>query len=80
MTEKEDLCPSTDNGNHRYFIFKVVEVFEPYKFTPINVIVNDEEIDVWDHVENIPTIYEKVEYAISGCNCGSSIKQKVKQL
>jgi hypothetical protein len=64
MPQNNDLCPSTDNGNHRYFIFKVVEVFEPY-----NGI--DKPYDA--------QLYQKVEYAISGCNCGSSIKQVVKQ-
>lgn len=76
MTQKIDLCPSTDNGNHRYFIFKVVEVFELYT-------------GAYDGLPKDPTgenkgklgttLYEKIEYAISGCNCGSSIKQRVKQ-
>lgn len=64
MSDTQDLCPSTDNGNHRYFIFKVVEVFEPYTFK---------------NGDNNPNLYEKVEYALLGCNCSSVIKQKVKQ-
>lgn len=69
MTQKDDLCPINDTGNHRYFIFKVVEVFEPLSVS----LAADGPADL-KH-----TFYEKVEYAISGCNCGSSIKQKVKQ-
>jgi hypothetical protein len=69
MTQTQDLCPSTDNGNHRYFIFKVVEVFEPLDQTAFGMLVGK----IPEH------IYEKVEYAVSGCNCGSSIKTKVKQ-
>jgi hypothetical protein len=65
MTVEKDLCPSTDNGNHRYFIFKVVEVFEP--------------VDSAAVTHEYGQLYAKIEYAISGCNCGSSIKQKVKQ-
>lgn len=62
MTQEKDLCPSTDNGNHRYFIYKVVEVFEP-----VNLGTGHDNL------------YEKNEYALQGCNCGSSIKVKVKQ-
>lgn len=29
MTQNNDTCPTSDTGNHRYFIFKAVEVFEP---------------------------------------------------
>jgi hypothetical protein len=68
MTQNTDLCPISDTGNHRYFIFKVVEVFEPYTGTysvaPLGVQ---------------GPLYEKVEYAVSGCNCGSAVKQRVKQ-
>jgi hypothetical protein len=64
MTQTQDLCPINDSGNHRYFIFKVVEVFEP----STNHVNRDSAI-----------LYEKVEYAVSGCNCGSAIKQKVVQ-
>lgn len=76
MTQEKDLCPTTDNGNHRYFIFKVVEVFELYKGSydglPIDATgARDGKLGT--------TLYEKIEYAISGCNCGSSIKQRVKQ-
>lgn len=71
MSKNEDFCPVTDNGNHRYFIFKVVEVFEPVG--KIETAVNTS-----DH-RTAPQLYEKVEYAISGCNCGSAIRQRVKQ-
>lgn len=70
MTEKEDLCPISDTGNHRYFIFKVVEVFEPFKLPA--------DFAAWSK-DRFVQLYEKVEYAISGCNCGSAIRQKVKQ-
>lgn len=69
MTEKQDLCPINDSGNHRYFIFKVVEVFE---VAPTSDHSNES-------IAKGRLLYEKVEYAISGCNCGSSIKQRVKQ-
>lgn len=71
MTQNEDLCPISDTGNHRYFIFKVVEVFEPFKMP--------ENWAAWKK-DRIVQLYEKVEYAISGCNCGSAVKQRVKQL
>jgi hypothetical protein len=65
MTQSKDLCPLNMTGDHRYFIFKTVEVFEP--------IPKEEIAD--------PTpgrqLYEKIEYALLGCNCGSSIKTVV---
>jgi hypothetical protein len=76
MTQTQDLCPINDSGNHRYFIFRVVEVFELYKGSydglPIDATgARDGKLGT--------TLYEKVEYAISGCNCGSAMRQKVKQ-
>lgn len=65
MTQNNDLCPISDTGNHRYFIFKVVEVFEP--------------VDTAAITHEYGQLYAKVEYAISGCNCGSAIRQRVKQ-
>jgi hypothetical protein len=68
MTDSKNLCPISDTGNHRYFIFKAVEVFEPLQVS----LAADGPADL-KH-----TFYEKVEYALLGCNCGSVIKQKVK--
>lgn len=65
MTQTQDLCPINDSGNHRYFIFKVVEVFEP--------------IETGAVTHEYGQLYQKLEYAVSGCNCGSAIKQKVVQ-
>lgn len=71
MTETQDLCPISDTGNHRYFIFKVVEVFEPVKV----YVAEDDNPNMMSY----RNLYEKVEYAISGCNCGSAVRQRVKQ-
>lgn len=62
MTQ-QDPCPNSDTNVHRYFVFKVVDVFEPYQRTD----------------PAIPVLYEKVEYALLGCNCGSTLKQRVEQ-
>jgi hypothetical protein len=56
-------CPLND-GNHRYFLFKTYEVFEP--------VLNQGSLYGGEQ------IYEKVEYAILGCNCSSVVKTKVK--
>lgn len=71
MTQEKDLCPISDNGNHRYFIFKVVEVFEPFN-------AENKSTTTQLELRNM-NLFEKVEYAVSGCNCGSAIKQRVKQ-
>lgn len=63
---QEDNCP-IHGENHKYFIYKVVDYFEPvvvdsiYKLSPT------------------VTYYKKVEYAIMGCNCGSVVREKIKQ-
>lgn len=63
----DNLCANSDSGDHRYFVFKTFEVFEP---------VNSD--DVMEAKEQIPRqFYEKVEYAVLGCNCGSVIKKVV---
>lgn len=75
MNYQKDLCPNNENGIHRYFIFKVAEVFEPYQF---NVDMEADPLTIAT-LNALPYLYEKVEYAISGCNCGSSVKQRVIQ-
>lgn len=75
MIQEEDLCPINDNGNHRYFIFRVVEVFEPIGLDDLDIDMH--LVELFELYKG-STLYEKIEYAISGCNCGSSIKQKVK--
>lgn len=59
-----DICPISGD-QHRYFIFKVFEVYELYQGQ--GVLYGDMQL------------YRKVEYAVMGCNCGSAIKQRVKQ-
>lgn len=78
MTQTQDLCPISDTGNHRYFIFKVVEVFEPYKI-PEDYLIHDEVKEFVEQFNKTDTLYQKVEYAVSGCNCGSAVRQRVKQ-
>jgi len=58
-----DTCPNNEFG-HRYFIFKVVESFVPY-------VGIDKPYD--------EQVYVKKEHALLGCNCGSVIKNEVKQ-
>lgn len=73
MNQEKDLCPLTDSGYHRYFIFKVVEVFEPIK-------TDGKPAQLVEAIRHeYSQLYEKVEYALQGCNCGSSIKMRVKQ-
>lgn len=61
-----DICPISGD-QHRYFIFKVVEAFEPVEST------------IGRSEANGGTYYQKVEYALMGCNCGSAIKKRVEQ-
>lgn len=70
MTQDPTLCPSSDTGNHRYFIFKTFETYEPVLNTPI---INDNP--QWGR-----ELYEKKEYATLGCNCGSVVKQMIGRL
>lgn len=76
MTQTQDLCPLNTSGDHRYFIFKTVEVFELYKGSydglPIDATgQRDGKLGT--------NLYEKIEYGLLGCNCGSVIKSRVKQ-
>jgi hypothetical protein len=71
MTQEKDLCPLNTSGDHRYFIFKSIEVFVPFK-TPENWAA-------WD-TDKFVQLYQRIEYATMGCNCGSAIKTEVKQL
>ncbi len=60
-------CPNTPDGKHRYFIFKTFETHElidPAYYTVATIIT-------------IP-IYQKMEYALLGCNCGTVIKRVIK--
>lgn len=52
-----------NDHEHRYFIFKTFEAFEP-------TVVGQGGVQ----------LYEKTEYAVLGCNCGSVVKEEVKQL
>jgi hypothetical protein len=63
--EVVEFCPISGD-QHRYFIFKTFEVFEPY------ILDNNKE-------EAPVLLYQKNEYAILGCNCGSAIKTTVKK-
>lgn len=67
----KDLCPNT-NGEHRYFVFKTVEVFEIYE-------PNASDLEKAIMPELPAQLYVKKEYAILGCNCGSVIKTEVKK-
>lgn len=84
MSEANDYCPLNPSGDHRYFIFKTVEVFETYT-PPVGIysavisnkelaVKNDREVEKWFSTQ----LYQKKEYAILGCNCGSAIKKEVK--
>lgn len=50
---------------HRYFIFKTYDSYVPQD--PERTSQSDVTI----------TLYQKIEYAILGCNCGSVIKKEV---
>lgn len=63
--EDTQACPISGD-NHRYFIFKTYEEFVPQ----IQVSLTAKAAS--------PQLYEKVEKAVLGCNCGSVIKTKVK--
>lgn len=75
MTQVQDLCPNQTDGNHRYFVFKTVEVFVPYVFT---LDGSEDNTTVEKILVSIPQLYEKKEQAVLGCNCGSVIKTEVK--
>ena len=65
---EKDICPNTENGNHRYYIYKTFEAYEIS--THINISLSK---------ESMPStlLYTKVEYAISGCNCGAARKVRI---
>ena len=61
---------------HKYFIHEVRTAFEPV-VPPVEPIT-DEAATVCEYIK-AHDLYERVEYAVLGCNCGSVIKQRVKQ-
>lgn len=50
---------------HKYFIYQVKSVFEP---------VQSDDMPAHD----LGQLYQMVEYAFLGCNCGDVIKTKVR--
>jgi hypothetical protein len=63
MDDNKDFCPVNASGDHRYFIFKAMEVFLPYE---------DE-----DSVPIDKNLYEKKEKVILGCNCGAALSKLI---
>lgn len=81
--DDQDFCPISGD-QHRYFIFKTIEVFEIYT-PPLDIysaimgnkelaLKNDPEVEKWFSTQ----LYAKKEYAVLGCNCGSVIRKEVK--
>jgi hypothetical protein len=67
-TEFDDYCPFSGQ-EHKYFIFKTFEMYEPatgYIYAPEDK----------DH----RTLYDKKEYAVLGCNCGSVIRKEIQKV
>lgn len=58
-------CPLNEAG-HRYFIYKTFEVYEPLYS------------DTYAMQDSPAQLYEKVEYAVMGCNCSATVKRKIK--
>ncbi len=54
----------------KFFIFEVKAAFEPTTIDSYN-----NELPPY-----FPTLYERVEYAILGCNCGAVSKKRVEKL
>ena len=73
--DTQDPCPNNPLG-HRYFIYKTFEVYEPYQptfntSTLTELLINN---------ETVPDLYQKKEYGVLGCNCGSMIKSEIGSL
>lgn len=68
---EKDICPVSEFGTHRYFIFKTADVFLPLG------------LDTGDGDDKVPAtfkgkpVYVKTEVATLGCNCGSVIQKEV---
>jgi hypothetical protein len=77
-----NICP-INGDNHRYFVHSTKVEFEPSKtnnqnFTAKGEGLKDEVlVKMFDYL-NTRQLYERIEYAMLGCNCGSVIKSKVK--
>lgn len=56
------MSEHSDGTQHRFFIFETKVAFEKF--------------DSSAHPDN--DLYERIEYAILGCNCGEVIKRKIK--
>lgn len=65
-----NVCP-LNGDNHRYFVFKTTSEFVP--------VDTDKVVYREDYPGPVVQLYEKVEYAVLGCNCGSVIKTEVKE-
>lgn len=74
--EQRTVCPTTGDF-HRYFIFETKNGYEPIQVEVVTGVKAG--ILSREGTTELRTLYEKVEYAVLGCNCGSVIKQKVKQ-
>lgn len=65
-----NTCP-INGDNHKYFLFKTVSVFE---VVSIYDIINPD----MQNYSPTEVLYKKVEYAIMNCQCGSVVREKVK--
>lgn len=52
----------TDEHTHKWFLFQVKADFEPVEYGKTGTEI----------------LYRRIEYAFMSCNCGSSLKTKVK--
>lgn len=70
-----DICPNAPDGKHRYFIYRVITEYEQ---VPPMVRFSMKDPTLPEAVESVE-LYKKVEYALSGCNCGHPLKRKVEE-
>lgn len=68
MTNTPDTCPNQEDGRHRFHIYRIADVYEPIDWSTVT----------GGFIGKLPeSLYEKVEYAYSGCNCGAARKTRI---
>ena len=71
-TDFKQHCPLT-GGDHKYFISKTLELFEP-------VVVSETAAGLIKEFVAGAKLYVKKEYAILGCNCGSAVRKEIEKV
>lgn len=77
-----DECPNF--GQHRMYVSKTYEDYQPYMHTlsiDSDATIKEQAAHraVQQFIDSLPVLYERVEWAVTYCQCGLVKRQEVKQ-